>query len=868
VPDTSKSESIVVPAPVTPVDDFDDDLEPAFVSKLDERPDASFEMVSLREHAVRLGAATWSRVRGLSLEQWLWIAVVALGAVFRFWGIGDKPLHHDESMHAYFSLQFAFNPASYAYDPLLHGPFQFHAEGVMFAILLALQHIFVPNAIGNPWITDATARIVPVLFGIGIVALPYGLRRDLGRAGALIAAFLLAVSPAFVYFSRFLREDIYFNFFMFAMVVAGIRYAHERTMRRFIQLFAASVLAYATFEGFFLTAVIFGAFLAVLFVWDLAHSISRLLPASFTERERLFFGRAGLLLLLGLVASLLAYAGLHIMSNLNAYITAHPKASDAQVTQLENVTVAVVLYASIVIALLVIGTLVWQMYRDDAVYQAERLERAQTGTLEDGEFLSDEDLLTTERRLRAISRVDAVVGAPARGLSFLRARLDVQRQPFLALLLGVSWVEWFVAFVVGWLIFAALFWIVPGGASCQTIGQCFQVGVGKGIWQGLYYWLQQQQVARGGQPVYYYFLLIPLYEQLACVFGLIGLVYSLFRPTRFRLFLVWWFVASLGLYSWAGEKMPWLSIHILLPLMLLAAVSLNWVALNLWPVLSGLSRLRLLPSTPPAWATRPALGFVGYDERTGDARVEGEMPRTRLSYPALVRARWRPALALSGTLAALALLVPMIHNMLTLSQVDAANGPLEMMVYVQTTPDVDLAMAKIAKADQQLYGGRHLLRIGVGVGEEWPFYWYLRDYTNVYYEYDPTAQGAAHVDVALMMPYDGSGHSDAQNFMAQYPTGYSMKQYQLRSWWDEAYKPQPCIPTKTQACPASSQWGSGVNLGPYLSYGTFANPHAKFDLGRAAGRLWAWLWQRKPLGATGGSYDFVFIVRNGLPIKP
>jgi predicted membrane-bound mannosyltransferase len=70
-------------------------------------------------------------------------------------------------------------------------------------------------------------------------------------------------------------------------------------------------------------------------------------------------------------------------------------------------------------------------------------------------------------------------------------------------------------------------------------------------------------------------MLIPLYEQLAVVFGLIGLVYSLFRPTRFRMFLAWWFAGSLGLYSWAGEKMPWLSIHITLPLMLLAAVALT-----------------------------------------------------------------------------------------------------------------------------------------------------------------------------------------------------------------------------------------------------------------------------------------------------
>src|SRR5258708_15035036 len=31
--------------------------------------------------------------------------VILLEAILRFWGLGDKPLHHDESLHAYYSLQ-------------------------------------------------------------------------------------------------------------------------------------------------------------------------------------------------------------------------------------------------------------------------------------------------------------------------------------------------------------------------------------------------------------------------------------------------------------------------------------------------------------------------------------------------------------------------------------------------------------------------------------------------------------------------------------------------------------------------------------------------------------------------------------------
>jgi len=71
--------------------------------------------------------------------------VILLGAVLRFWNLGDKPLHHDESLHAYFSLQLmhnmenwasCLNPLSgcYHYDPLLHGPFQFHIIALVYKI--------------------------------------------------------------------------------------------------------------------------------------------------------------------------------------------------------------------------------------------------------------------------------------------------------------------------------------------------------------------------------------------------------------------------------------------------------------------------------------------------------------------------------------------------------------------------------------------------------------------------------------------------------------------------------------------------------------------------------------------------------------
>ena len=135
-------------------------------------------------------------------------------------------------------------------------------------LLLAAQWLFhVGGPSGSPWINDASTRILPVMLGIGIVALPIGLRRELGRAGAWIWApprclarvRLLLTLPA---------RGIYFNFFMFAMVVCAVRFARDRSTGWLIGLVASFVLAYATFEGIFLTMLIFVAYLVGLLLWS------------------------------------------------------------------------------------------------------------------------------------------------------------------------------------------------------------------------------------------------------------------------------------------------------------------------------------------------------------------------------------------------------------------------------------------------------------------------------------------------------------------------------------------------------------------------------------------------------------------------
>lgn len=730
--------------------------------------------------------------------------IILLGAVLRFWGLGDKPLHHDESLHAYFSLQLmhnlenwstCFNPppgyACYQYDPLLHGPFQFHIIALVYKISQLL-------GVYDHGVNTFTVRIPAATLGTVIIGLPYFLRNYLGKYTVLIASFLLAVSPSMVYFSRFAREDIYMACFTLLLVVATARYIRSRKMRWLVIAAAAFALSYATKEATFLTIAVFGSFMGGLIAWELGARLplprishikrpfNALLPQTAAPIFLLVY-----FLIMGLVAKVL-FAW---MKSASIYITTHQTLSDAYVQGLKSKTVMIVPYLGIILG----------------VYVLSILAREMLGKL------------------------------PPAGRRRLAAHIDPKKQPLLDTILTMPWTHWFFAVLCAWTIFLVLFTVVFTN---------IRGGIGDGIWSGIYYWLEQQEVARGGQPWYYYFLLIPLYEQIGVVFGLVGLVRCLIRPTRFRLFLAYWFVGNVALYSWAAEKMPWLMIHMTMPMMLLAAVGLEPIAVTL----VNLVKSRFAASASVREATSSA----------GDQPVIAPFPRPR-KVGVLAGGT-----AIVGALLALVLLVPTLHNMYEVTYVHAADGPHEMMVYVQTTTDVNIVMQKIDALDQRLYGGKHELAIGVMNDAVWPFVWYLRDYSNICLYYSDTNTCPW---LGKNIPVIISGGDNLLTAEAEYGGvnskggNYLYHQYHMRTWWDEGYKPPPCLPTRQDDCAGQPSWG-GVGPGLWLSYGDNPPPGAKFNLGLAAQHIWQWWWQRRPIGSPDGSYDMALFIRSDLGMTP
>lgn len=185
-------------------------------------------------------------------EALLYGGLLAVALVMRLWGLGERALHHDESLHAVYSWYLATG-RGYRHDPMMHGPFQFHANALLFFLF------------GD---TDFTARLLYVLFGTVLVGLPWLLRRQLGMAGALCAGALLAFSPTLFYFSRFARNDILMAVWTTLLMVCTWRYL-EQGRPLYLYLFSALLaLAFATNETAYFVALLLGGFLATMALRD------------------------------------------------------------------------------------------------------------------------------------------------------------------------------------------------------------------------------------------------------------------------------------------------------------------------------------------------------------------------------------------------------------------------------------------------------------------------------------------------------------------------------------------------------------------------------------------------------------------------
>jgi sugar lactone lactonase YvrE len=311
-----------------------------------------------------------------------------------------------------------------------------------------------------------------------------------------------------------------------------------------------------------------------------------------------------------------------------------------------------------------------------------------------------------------------------------------------------------------WLLHAALFFIpfIVLYSTFFTVPE----GIVGGLVGLLGYWSSQQSVARGGQPLYYYaFLLIPVYEFLPALgtmaAALIASTKKLWRsqsgqpflrpvsegifettaegsadevkllqPVPVAALLVFWSASSLALFSYAGEKMPWLTIHIAMPMILAAAWAFGW----------------MIESLP--WGRLAAWGVRNY------VRV--------------------------AVLAFFSLLALLTARTAFKAAYINYDYPFEYLVYAHGAPYPKALFSQIEELSLRTTGGTGMV-VAYDNNVRYPYWWYMRRYPNkVDFDESPTR---AALQNALVI---ASGVENTAKLTPIVRDNYFQSNY-MRLWW-------------------------------------------------------------------------------------
>ena len=668
----------------------------------------------------------------------LYIVLVAIGAILRLWDLGSRMLHHDESLHAVYSYLFYIG-RGYEHDPMLHGPFQFH------------WYAFWQFLLGA---TDATVRVGNSVLGIALISLPYFFRRYMGRNPALVAAALIAFSPTLLYFSRFAREDMPTLWWSALVVLFVVKYLHKQEPRWMYLTAGALALAFSTKENAYILSAMVLSFLAFL-EWSRTH------------RQWYWYALMLSPLPIWFLISLPRGPidiGLFI-------IDLWPK--DSESTQLAILSILPVCVLS---AVVVVRTI----YR--VFFKRENLSPPAALLFVGGLLITP--LFTAS--ITALEQFSQLFPSKEREQPVLFGLFFIVL--VVTLLAGTRWKvrQWLLSALVFWGVFFVLhtvFFSDPNGAITGSVG-------------ALTYWIDQQAVARGSQPWFYYLLLLPLYEFVAVLFGIGGMIYiAIKRNNLFAMFLAYWIAINMALYGYASEKMPWLAIHMSLPIVLAAGYAIGRLLDNVgWRNVVRLGAIQYtvaLALVLVMFFTVLGQGFpsnLRLDEAGVALRVFFLVAYLSIFiglvycvYRFGARLGWSNSLRLAAV-GGLALMMP--FSIRTAFEASFRNGdvPVEMLVYTQTSPDVGIVMDEIERLAFRTGEGKESFRVAYDAGVSWPFEWYLREYKNKnYFAWDTPAADAK----VVLVGFDRNHDEDVEQILGASFVG---QRFRLRWWFPEDYR--------------------------------------------------------------------------------
>lgn len=689
-----------------------------------------------------LGAIT------INWETVLFTTMVILAIASRFYDLGTRVMSHDETSHVYFSWQLE-QGRGYRHDPITHGPLQFH--------LIALSYFLLGDS-------DFSGRFPAALASIATVAFLWYYRRYLGRAGALVAAGLLLISPYMLYYGRYARNEALVALFGVITLWGMLRYLETGTLRYLYWVTAATVLHFTAKE----TAYIYTAqaliFLAIFFV-------AQVFRSDWVRPDyRIWFSLALILAVL-----LIGAAGVTFLGGESPIFspteTSEPSVPGEALPPASTGSLPVLALGGA--ALLVLAIAAYFLMRG---YSLARLRSERSF-----------DLLillgTLVLPMLAPIPVKLIGWNPLDYTTEGMLRTSLFLVPLAALAIGIG--LWWNARL--WLNNAVLFYAVYV-VFYTTI---FTNGAGffTGIVGSLGYWLEQQGVERGNQPWYYYiFLQVPVYEYLPLLGSLLAIILAflgikpqageldagetteetfeeneiglsrsptLRGPTLAITLIGFWIVTSMLAYTYAGEKMPWLTVHIALPMILGAGWGLGYL-LESTPWAEIWARRGLLVVTVLAVLITSLSAVLGSLLGTSPPFAGQELAQLQATTTfltallvSIASAAGLVYLLMGWSFAQFARLAGLaIFSLLALLTARTAiraayinyDYATEYLVYAHSGPGPKEILAQIEQISRRTTDG---LALDVAYDNEttYPFWWYLRNYHNArYYGANPTRE--------------------------------------------------------------------------------------------------------------------------------
>ncbi len=753
-----------------------------------------------------------ARVVKMDWERALLIALIILSIVTRLWDLSYRAWNHDEAIHTHWSWTL-YTGRGYQHNPIYHGPLLYHLTALSFVL-------FGDN--------DTTARLPNALFGIVLVALPYFFRKWLGARGWVATAVMLLISPVVLYYSRFNRHDIYVELFVVLLALAIWKYFDER---REVWLYASAALlafSYTAMETTFIFVAIFAVFLCAHFTF---HYL----------RPRVRWSDARLLLFAAILG--IPFFGLSVVYFLaRTWLTR--KKSDAPETLREDYCAIPSFDLSVVLgtfslplltpALFYALNVIWK-----PAFRADFFPIA---------AFSDINTLT------AIAQTQPDIVWRVLGLTAAMI--------FLSALIGVWWNArvWTIGAVLFWPIFIVLFTTVftnGGGFFTGLLGSLgywlSQQEVMRGGQPGHYYLLVllpmyeflPYLVALAAMAwywwtyrparlfialawllwtiVYYLALRGPfnalmlqagtsaaLLDNLTIVFIMLLVPLAFFATydpddasSLFPTFLFTWVVGVLIIFSWAGEKMPWLTMHLTIPLAFAAGWALDKLLDAPWRDLVArgavwlalLVFLALVAFAALVFGARPFQGMtLDQLSATNAFLVSLAMFAFALAALAYLARRFRAremtrvlAVACVGVLVALtirfAVLAVYINPDVATETIIYAQGSHDNVIAMQEIEDLSrrlCSQVNVARA-QNIQCDDGKIKVAYDDDSSWPFVWYLRNYRNaLFYGSSPNAMFDAVVVIV--------GPKNEEAVKPFLGNKYIKRQYKLIWWPLEGYK--------------------------------------------------------------------------------